>query len=264
MIECINRKIQEREPKHNMNTMATNFAKGCGGKIMSWEEAKKTDNTKMIWGAGMISAVKQCWERNIDFYYIDNGYLGMNTSKKLWFRIIKNHSHDIRPIILRPANRLDRIRNITIKPRVKQGSRIIIAPPSPKSFGLFDIDQTAWIDNTIKNLRQYTDRPYDIRLKRNRQERIKEDTLEEDLANDCHCLITYNSVAAVESVMNGVPAITLGPNAANHVSSRKLSEVNDLHFPTDQERIEWLRHLSYSQFTHGEMKDGTAMDILCN
>ena len=92
MIECVNRKIQRKEPKDNMNTMATNFAKGCSGTIMSWEESKQTNNTKMIWGAGMIPAVKDCWERNIDFYYIDNGYLGMNTSKKLWFRIIKNHS----------------------------------------------------------------------------------------------------------------------------------------------------------------------------
>ena len=264
MIECINRKIQRKEPRENMNTMATNFAKGCDGIIMSWEEAKQSSNTKMIWGAGMIPAVKHCWQNKIQFYYIDNGYLGMNTSKKLWFRIIENHSHDIRPIIDRPADRLNRIQNMTIKPRARKGRRIIIAPPSPKSFGLFDIDQSAWIDNTIKNLRQYTNRPYDIRLKRNRQERIKEDTLEEDLANDCYCLITYNSVAAVESVMNGVPAITLGPNAANHVTSRKLSEVNDLHFPTDQERMAWLRHLSYSQFTHREMIDGTAWNILCS
>ena len=71
-------------------------------------------------------------------------------------------------------------------------------------------------------------------------------------------------MAAVESVMNGVPAITLGPNAANHVTSRKLSEVNDLYFPTEQERMAWLKHLSYSQFTHREMIDGTAMKILCS
>ena len=72
------------------------------------------------------------------------------------------------------------------------------------------------------------------------------------------------TVQAVESVMNGVPAITLGPNAANHVTSRKLSEVNNLYFPTEQERMAWLKHLSYSQFTHREMIDGTAMEILCS
>jgi len=91
---------------------------------------------------------------------------------------------------------------------------------------------------------------------------MAENTMYEALADDVHCLITYNSVAAVEAVMLGKPAICLGPNAAAVVSSTDLSQVENPKFPIEDEREAWLRHLSYSQFTFSEMSDGTAWRIL--
>jgi hypothetical protein len=91
---------------------------------------------------------------------------------------------------------------------------------------------------------------------------MAENTMYEALADDVHCLITYNSVAAVEAVMLGKPAICLGPNAASVVASTDLAEVENPKFPTDDEREAWLRHLSYSQFTFMEMSNGTAWHIL--
>jgi hypothetical protein len=99
-------------------------------------------------------------------------------------------------------------------------------------------------------------------MKRNRNERMAENTMEEALADDVHCLVTYNSVAACEAVMLGKPAITLGPNAACQVSSHKLADIENLRIPTYDEREAWLRHLSYSQFTFDEMSNGTAWRIL--
>jgi hypothetical protein len=84
----------------------------------------------------------------------------------------------------------------------------------------------------------------------------------EALADDVYCLVTYNSVSAVEAVMLGKPAITLGPNAATVVSNSQISDVEKLSFPDDDLRQAWLRHLSYSQFTFTEMSDGTAWKIL--
>ena len=88
------------------------------------------------------------------------------------------------------------------------------------------------------------------------------DTMQEALDNDVHCLITYNSVAAVEAIMMGKPAICLGPNAAAVVSSTMLADVENPRIPTDDERWAWLRHLSYSQFSFDEMSNGTAWRIL--
>jgi hypothetical protein len=111
-------------------------------------------------------------------------------------------------------------------------------------------------------IRQHTDRPIVIREKRSREERMTVDTMDEALSRDVHCLVTYNSVAAVEAVMAGKSAICLGPNAAQQVCSRTLEDIDHAFFPDDDLREAWLRHLSYSQFTFTEMSDGTAWRIL--
>ena len=258
-ILCIERKFKDDTPKDNMGSFINNFAKGCNGQITSWQEAKSKPNDFVLWGAGMIRAVKHAEQQGNNYYYIDNGYFG-NYPNKRFFRIIKNATHDTRPIIDRPRDRLDTT-GIKAKPFTK-GSRIIVAPPSPKSFTLWDIDQPTWIEQTVNELKKHTDRPISIREKRSRKDRLHNDTIQEDLANDCHCLVTYNSVAAVEALIEGKPVITLGPNAATHLATHQLSDVENIKIPTEEEREAWLRHLAYSQFTHQEMINGTAWRIL--
>jgi len=124
------------------------------------------------------------------------------------------------------------------------------------------MDPEQWVSETIAEIKKHTDRPIEIRLKRPRTDRLKEDTMEEALDRNVHCLVTYNSVAAVEAVMLGKPAICLGPNAAGVVSSNLLSEIENPKYPDADLREAWLRHLSYSQFTFDEMSNGTAWGIL--
>ena len=258
-ILCIQRKFKDKPAKDNMASFINNFARGCNGQITSWQEAKDKPNDFVLWGAGMIRAVKHAEQQGNNYYYIDNGYFG-NYPQKRFFRIIRNATHDTRPIIDRPDDRL-KTANIQTKPFTR-GSRIIVAPPSPKSFTLWDIDQPTWIEQTVNELKNHTNRPISIREKRSRKDRLYHDTIQEDLADDCHCLVTYNSVAAVEALIEGKPVITLGPNAAQHLATHSLSEVEDIKIPTEEEREAWLRHLAYSQFTHQEMINGTAWRIL--
>ena len=279
-ILCLNRKQQADQPKNAQQLYKTaihNFAQGCNGTAVSLEEARRyPNNTWVIWGAGMIKAVKDCWSNKTPFFYIDNQYLGNMRSSKQYQRIIKNHVHDIRPIIERPRDRLDEVIRYLKWARSKRpdqfvslldpkpftpGGCILVAPPSPKSFTLWDINQEQWIDQTVAEIKKYTDRPIKVRLKRPRDERFTENTLEQDLV-DSHCLVTYNSVAACEAIINGKPAFTLGPNAANQLSLNDLSKIETPYIPSDDEREAWLRHLSYSQFTRLEMRNGIAWDIL--
>jgi hypothetical protein len=168
--------------------------------------------------------------------------------------------HDTRDIIERPGDRLApcevNLKNFTL------GRKILLAPPSVKSFTMWDIDQEQWIAETVAEIKKHTDRPVEVRLKRPRNDRMAVDTMEEALDNDVHCLVTYNSVAAVEAVMLGKPAIALGPNAAGVVCSNTLAEIENPYIPSLDERDAWLRHLSYCQFTFTEMSDGTAWRIL--
>jgi hypothetical protein len=258
---CVNRKITEHPVDPKQAAFTDRFAQGCNGALVSAQEATAlpASHPWCIRGMKFTESVRLCWNTNRTFYYIDNGYFG-NPGRKEWFRIIKNHVHTVGPIINRPRDRLDRC-SLKLKP-FTTGSKILIAPPSEKSFSLWKIDQTEWINNTVNQIKQHTDRPIEIRLKRKREDRMRYDTMEEALDRDVHCLVTYNSVAAVEALMLGKPAITLGPNAAGVLCSNNLADIDTPRIPTLDERDAWLRHLSYCQFTYQEMQDGTAWRIL--
>jgi hypothetical protein len=263
---CINKKLHDQPVKARQAAFVDRFmagavAAGQASHLVSYHEALQypVSNPWYIRGMKFTAAVNDCWQRNRTFYYTDNGYVG-NGQSKTYFRIIQNHVHEIRPIIDRPADRLARCHYRT-KPR-STGSKILIAPPSQKSLSMWNMNPEQWVAETIEQLQQHTDRPIEIRLKRPRSERLAENTMEQALDDDVYCLITYNSVAAVEAIMLGKPAITLGPNAAAVVSNTRVESIENLFFPDDDLRHQWLRHLSYSQFTFAEMTDGTAWRIL--
>ena len=74
--------------------------------------------------------------------------------------------------------------------------------------------------------------------------------------------LTFSSIAAGEALLNGKPAITLGPNAAAALCSQSLDAINDPYVPTLDEVERWAAHMAYCQFTEAEMRDGTAWRIL--
>ena len=111
-------------------------------------------------------------------------------------------------------------------------------------------------------LKQYTNRPIEVRLKPVRTERISTKSIESALHQDVHCLITYNSIAALEALMQGVPSIALGQNCATLVCNTKLSEIENLNRPDKETMYGLMCHLSYCQFTRTEMMNGYAWDIV--
>ena len=119
-----------------------------------------------------------------------------------------------------------------------------------------------WTNNLVEQLAQITDRPIEIRMKPIRSQRVTGSTIQEALQDDVHCLVTYNSIAATEALMEGKPALTLGPNAAQLICETDLNNIDNPRIPTEEEMYRFLTHLSYSQFTQPEMEDGTAWDIL--
>jgi hypothetical protein len=90
----------------------------------------------------------------------------------------------------------------------------------------------------------------------------KQYTMEMALERNVHCLVTFSSIAAVEAVSLGKPAIVLGPSAAAPVTSSQLKDIENPYIPTMDEVEAWLANLAYHQFTEVEMRDGTAWSIL--
>ena len=126
----------------------------------------------------------------------------------------------------------------------------------------YNEDLERWLENTTTEIKKYTDRPIVVRSKPTRTERVTNKTIWQALADDVHCLLTYNSIAATEAFLFGVPAIALAPNAATSVCNTKISDIENLIVPTQDLQYQLATHLSYCQFTSKELRNGTAWDIL--
>ena len=238
------------------------FMLGCNGTLSNWDSEKEKLNPLVIRGLGGGSrrAIQHCWETGRQFFAIDTGYFGNAGSKtKIWHRVTKNALQHTGPIVDRPN---DRLKTFEYN-RFKNGSKILLVPPSDKVMRLFNQpNPEIWVENVIEELKKYTDRPIEVRLKPIRRERVSTNSIEFALAADVHCLITYNSIAALESLMVGVPAIALGPNCATVLCNTSLEEVEHLNKPSQEEMYMLMKHLSYCQFTREEMINGYAWSIL--
>ena len=246
------------------------FANGSGGRIVNTDNFNYKDSTDPILLRGILKhkIMKNCWASGRDFYFMDTGYMGNQKSSlnpmgwKYYHRIVKNNiQHD--KIINRSSDRFKKL-SIPIFPWKKGGRKILIAKPDEKPMKFYNLDLEHWLQETINTIKQYTDRPIEIRERvKNRTDRMVTNSLKEALDNDVHALITFNSNAATESVLYGYPAFTLcSTHAANPVTSQDLSQIESPYYPTIEKVEAWAHHLAYGQFHINELKDGTAWRIL--
>lgn len=252
--------IKYKEKGHMFDPILQSFVQGAGGRISSWTKEENNMTPVVLRGITKRKEMAACKAAGRDFYYIDTGYFG-NGKKKTFHRITKNDVQWFGPIIDRPGDRLSTTGVQFTKFR-RDGSKILLAPPSQKLLNLYNIDLEQWLEETKASIGAYTDREVVVRLKQGRSVRQSTDTMQMALADDIFCLVTFSSIAAGEALLCGKPAITLGPNAAGPLCSHSLSEINDPKIPTLDEVEAWARHLSYCQFTEPEMRDGTAWKIL--
>jgi DNA-binding Lrp family transcriptional regulator len=235
------------------------FIQGSGGQITVWDQISDSMVPIVLSGVTKKKYMAACQAIGRDYYYIDTGYFG-NERKKFYHRITKNAMQNLGPVVSRPRDRLAATGYQSRK--FRGGSNILLAPPSQKLLAVYDINLEDWIQQTIDKLQQFTDREILIREKAGRRARTTTDTMEMALDNDIHCLVTFSSIAAVEAVLLGKPAIVLGPSAAHSVCSHDCSDIETPFIPTLDEVEEWAAHLAYCQFTEVEMRDGTAWRIL--
>ena len=239
------------------------FAKGSNLDLQDYNYSYK-DKPILINGMGKRKLIKKLWDNNHTFYYMDSGYVGNYKSTqnpmgwKHWHRIVKNNVQHL-TIEDRPEDRWIKL-NYPIEKR-KTGSFILLVTPSDKPCRFYGIDRDKWIDDSIKEIKKYTDREIVIRNKTGRKIRVRHNTIFNDLKN-CHALVTYQSIAAVESILFGVPAFTLAPCAANPVANTEIKNIEHPYFPSENKRYKWAFSLAYGQFHNVELENGHAYKIL--
>jgi hypothetical protein len=238
------------------------FVNGCGAVWATTDDIQNNTQYPMIFSGITITMVlDQARQHNLDYYYIDTGYFG-NVKKKNYLRITKNAYHNWFPIVERPRDRLD-IANLDLT-EFQRGNRILLVPPDPKICTSLNLgDPERWIDDTVTLIQQYTDREILVRRRSaNRTHRLVEDTFINQLQQDINAVVTYTSNCSVESAMHNIPVVSLGRTGATQVCPFDIQQIDSLPNIDQDLKESWLRHLSYSQFTHDEMLSGYAWSIV--
>jgi ribosomal protein L28 len=245
------------------------FAAGCGVKPTDTRDFDydQTSGPVVLRGILKHKIIKRCWADGRDFYFVDSGYFGNQVSSrnrrglKLWHRIVKNNLQHTE-IVPRPDDRWQRLR-ISISSPKTGGNKIVVAAPDDKPCRFYGIDQQTWIDHTVDTIKQYTDRPIEVRQRtKSRIDRTRNDTLEQALVG-AHALVTFNSNAATEAAVLGYPVFVLAPvHAALPVANTDLSLIENPTRPDRDKLYAWVCHLAYGQFHYTELQDGSARKFL--
>lgn len=243
------------------------FIQGCGGKLGRWDDIQNKKNPIALRSIVKTPIMKACEAQGRDYYYIDTGYFGNFGKAKLYHRITRNAMQHLGPIVDRPDDRFQstgtKLRSFSSTKKRHKGSRILLCPPSEKAMTCgWGLNLQDWITETVETIKQHTDREIVIREKGSRTDRQITNTIEDALDDDIYCMVTYNSIAAVEALMYAKPVFALGPNAAHHFAKTDLSEIENPLIPTDDEIYKFFCHLAYCQFTKAEMQNGTAWALL--
>jgi hypothetical protein len=246
------------------------FANGSGSTVTSYDEFvyENSNSPLVIRGILKTKLIKKCWQDLRTFYYFDTGYFGNEISDrnpngfKFWHRIVKNNlQHN--EIVARPSDRWQRLGK-QIKPWKTDGRKILIAAPDAKPCKFYGIELDQWISTTVAQIKQHTDRPIEIRQRpADRIDRKQNVPLVQALQDDVYALVTFNSIAATESILSGIPTFVTAPcNAAMPVSLTDLSRIDSPYYPDSDKVHAWACHLAYGQFHTDELKNGIARKIL--
>ena len=221
--------------------------------------------------------IHQHWQDKKDFYYIDTGYFGNFISpgnpggRKLFHRIVKN---DVQKHWLenRPGARWQEI--CKIDPRYqwkgwkKNGNKILIIVPNRKSCIFYGYDtepyangEKPWLIKTIETIKKHTDMEIIIREKGSRSGR-QHHSIFDALDEGVFATVSFNSIAAIESIAYGVPAFVTVPCAASPLALTDFSQIITPFYPDESLVQQHCASLAYGQFTGEEIANGTAWKLL--
>ena len=198
-----------------------------------------------------------------------------------------------------PPDRWERIKaqqDLQVLPWRKQGEHILIPLQKNNDSVVQSMmdrygSMRNWLNTTIQEIRKYTDRPILIRptVKTNKlsymeamqQPGVSISTtytdnpstdgtkftrnieggpgLLQELEN-AWAVVGYNTSTLFESIMDGIPTVSLDPDALTRPCSISIEQIEDP--PMDIEREQWLYDMAYISWSMEEIQQGVAWEHL--
>lgn len=249
------------------------LARGAGVDpvpIESWDYDEDPASGIVLRGIMKHRTIKRCWADGRPFRYMDTGYFGNRPNPKnpngwKWYHRIVNNDLQHGDIVPQSNDRWERL-GITLKPWRRTGRNIVIVMPDEKPCIFYNTTPDEWLRSIISQLSGQTDRPIVIRQRVSDPDARTRDpasSFDSVLEGDTFAIITFNSVAATESIVAGIPAFVTAPcNAARPVANLDLSRINDPCYADPDMVYAWACHLAYGQFHISEMENGVALNLL--
>lgn len=215
--------------------------------------------------------IDECIKIQRDFYYIDTGYVGNFPSvgnpsgKKLWHRVVKNENQHsvIRDV---PKDRWNTL--VKQDPRLEwkgwknYNKKILLVLPNPKACRYYGLDYDTWVNETTEKIKTYSNLPIEVRVKGARSERNLGYTIYNAFDSGVYATVAMNSIAALESVLYGIPAFVSVPCAAGPLASCDLSQLSNPFKPSEDIIRKQCYNIGYGQFTQEEILNGSAWDLI--
>ncbi len=233
------------------------------GGIPSLDDIKKYPIVVFGILRGTGDLIKQCEAIKHTYYHIDHAYqfkakehhINPILNDKM-YRITKNGLM-INYIDKLDDNDYERIKRYKdfyeIKSWKKTGDYIIVLPPSDHVKKWYNIPN--WETETVEKLKKITKRNIVIKTKNdNRPFKV--------MLSGAWAVVTCQSTAAVDALLEGVPSFCDKMSMAKPVSYTDLSLIDTPFYPDNRE--EWFNSLLANQYFINEIHDGTAWNRVKN
>lgn len=167
-------------------------------------------------------------------------------------------------------NRMRAHYNMDLRPWRTSGSHVLMCLQRPMGWSMRGQNLMSWFEQTLTQLRQYTDRPIVVRWhpgdwknfpkdqnfrKYNVTLSPQERHITQDLVG-CWALICHNSTPSSVATIEGIPAfITDDPGycQAGDVANTDLSRIED---PVLADREQWIRKLAQCHWSFEDLRSG--------
>lgn len=228
------------------------FAKSCGAEVFNAWDGIRDNGIIAFMGLqdGCLEMAKTCIEFNLDYIFIDHSYFPSTRGykKDSYYRITRC---GINATVFKktPTNRLASL-NVKCGPWKQSGTIIVLIPPSETMTKLLGLD--GWTEATIRELQKHTTKPIVVKHKFDKK------PLTDYLIN-AFALVSYNSMAAVEAAIYGVPVFVDKSSPANPIGRTDFSKIEQPIYP---DRDNWLAWLSARQWNKDEILSGLAFQSL--
>lgn len=226
--------------------------------VKLWMDEPDSD-LSVIWGVHNQRIVNH----DLDCLVLENGYIG---DRKLWVSCGFNGLNGRADFVRWKADdeRLWSVRDYLRPQKFRDDGDIVIMGQVPTDASVKRIGYDKWLNNTIADIKQITEKRIYLRphpLDGNKYNKIETicGSLQ-DALNMAACIVTLNSNSGVDATLAGAPCIATDIGSmAWDVTNHNISDILNLKF---FDREQWLKEMSYCQWSMAEMFNGDAWEHL--